>query len=90
MLSFVKQYLLILQVLVYCDLHGHSRKHNVFMYGCNRRDENEDAIEAILKERLFPWMMAQKVFQFLITLKQNKTSLNCLYRLGEVMFLRLE
>ncbi|KAI0231440.1 hypothetical protein LSAT2_018195 [Lamellibrachia satsuma] len=48
------------EILVYCDLHGHSRKHNVFMYGCNRKDTNEDATEAILKERLFPWLMAQK------------------------------
>jgi len=24
---------------MFCDLHGHSRKQNVFMYGCNRRDD---------------------------------------------------
>ena len=23
------------QVVLYCDLHGHSRKHNVFCYGCD-------------------------------------------------------
>ena len=22
------------QVVLYCDMHGHSRKRNVFMYGC--------------------------------------------------------
>lgn len=22
-------------LVLYCDLHGHSRKPNVFMYGCN-------------------------------------------------------
>ena len=26
-------------LLMFCDLHGHSRKQNVFMYGCNRRDD---------------------------------------------------
>jgi cytosolic carboxypeptidase protein 2/3 len=24
-------------VILYCDLHGHSRKQNVFMYGCNNK-----------------------------------------------------
>lgn len=24
---------------MFCDLHGHSRKQNVFMYGCNKRDD---------------------------------------------------
>ena len=26
-------------LLMFCDLHGHSRKQNVFMYGCNKRDD---------------------------------------------------
>ena len=25
------------EVLMYCDFHGHSRKQNVFMYGCNNK-----------------------------------------------------
>lgn len=25
-----------LQVVLYCDLHGHSRKHGAFMYGCEQ------------------------------------------------------
>lgn len=24
--------------LVYCDYHGHSRRKNVFMYGCSRKE----------------------------------------------------
>ena len=24
-------------ISIYCDLHGHSRKYNVFMYGCENR-----------------------------------------------------
>lgn len=55
----------LLQILLYCDLHGHSRKHNVFMYGNNTSEvEAEDGIgaaQAYLRERLFPWLMSQRV-----------------------------
>ena len=57
-----------LQVLLYCDLHGHSRKHNVFMYGNNTATDDLDTqnslvgARAFLSERLFPWLMAQKVW----------------------------
>ena len=37
---------------MYCDLHGHSRKQNVFMYGCNNKMKPEET-------RLFPYMMAK-------------------------------
>ncbi|XP_065942109.1 uncharacterized protein [Magallana gigas] len=51
-------------ILLYCDLHGHSRKHNVFMYGNNTSEvEAEDGIgaaQAYLRERLFPWLMSQR------------------------------
>lgn len=59
-----------IQVLIYCDLHGHSRKQNVFMYGCNQGDNKQQFFgagapftptENFLKERMFPWLMAQKV-----------------------------
>ncbi len=52
------------QIVVYCDLHGHSRKQNVFMYGCNvgeQRNMGTMTTEIFLKERLFPWLMSQKV-----------------------------
>ena len=30
-------------ISIYCDLHAHSRKYNVFMYGCeNRWDKRDD------------------------------------------------
>ena len=54
-------------MLLYCDLHGHSRKHNVFMYGNNTATDDLDTqngivgARAFLSERLFPWLMAQKV-----------------------------
>ncbi|XP_033727289.1 uncharacterized protein LOC117316684 isoform X7 [Pecten maximus] len=50
-------------ILLYCDLHGHSRKHNVFMYGNNTSQDGENnttGAKAFLQERLFPWIMSQK------------------------------
>ncbi|XP_041471575.1 uncharacterized protein LOC121421044 isoform X3 [Lytechinus variegatus] len=38
------------EVIVYCDLHGHSRKQNVFIYGC----DNKKNPDLRLKERIFP------------------------------------
>jgi hypothetical protein len=26
------------ELLIYCDFHGHSRKKNVFIYGCASKD----------------------------------------------------
>ena len=49
-----------LQVIIYCDLHGHSRKPNVFMYGCTA-DPKMASMSNFVEERLFPWMMSQKV-----------------------------
>eukprot|EP00730_Choanoeca_flexa_P006910 TRINITY_DN12248_c0_g1_i1.p1 TRINITY_DN12248_c0_g1~~TRINITY_DN12248_c0_g1_i1.p1 ORF type:complete len:1041 (+),score=140.24 TRINITY_DN12248_c0_g1_i1:85-3207(+) len=41
-------------VVLYCDLHGHSRKHNVFVYGCNQKDNPDQ----LFVERVFPLMMS--------------------------------
>ena len=39
------------EILLYCDLHGHSRKKNIFMYGnCHRNDTK-------YRERMFPFML---------------------------------
>lgn len=40
-------------VAFYCDFHSHSRKHNVFIYGCEDKDVNE----LPLIEQVFPLMM---------------------------------
>ena len=40
-------------VVFYCDLHAHSRKFNVFIYGC----ENRRHSEKYLKEQVFPLML---------------------------------
>ncbi|XP_071941889.1 uncharacterized protein [Antedon mediterranea] len=47
------------EVLVYCDLHGHSRKHNVFIYGCDSKGTQADPAN-FLCLRLFPWLMSRK------------------------------
>lgn len=28
-------------IVMYCDLHGHSRAHGVFIYGCDNREDPE-------------------------------------------------
>ncbi|KAM8939176.1 cytosolic carboxypeptidase 2 [Pelodytes ibericus] len=43
------------EVLLYCDFHGHSRKNNVFMYGCNNKSQPETK----LHERVFPLMLSK-------------------------------
>ncbi|BES99313.1 Zinc carboxypeptidase [Nesidiocoris tenuis] len=40
-------------VAMYCDFHAHSRKHNVFIYGC----ENKRIAEKRLQEQVFPLML---------------------------------
>ncbi|XP_048463232.1 cytosolic carboxypeptidase 2 [Rhincodon typus] len=42
-------------VVVYCDFHGHSRKNNAFMYGCN----NNETASLRFQERIFPLMMSK-------------------------------
>ena len=40
-------------VVFYCDFHAHSRKFNVFIYGC----ENRRHSEKYLREQIFPLML---------------------------------
>ncbi|ENN79064.1 hypothetical protein YQE_04485, partial [Dendroctonus ponderosae] len=40
-------------VALYCDLHAHSRKHNIFVYGC----ENRRGGDRRLQEQVFPLML---------------------------------
>lgn len=43
------------KVVMYIDIHGHSRKKNVFFYGCS--DLNEEHSERNNKIRQFPYLM---------------------------------
>nr|XP_045017462.1 cytosolic carboxypeptidase 2 isoform X2 [Jaculus jaculus] len=42
------------EILLYCDFHGHSRKNNIFLYGCNTKD-----CQHWLHERVFPLMLSK-------------------------------
>uniref|UniRef100_A0A8C3WIS4 Cytosolic carboxypeptidase 2 n=1 Tax=Catagonus wagneri TaxID=51154 RepID=A0A8C3WIS4_9CETA len=42
------------EVLLYCDFHGHSRKNNIFLYGCSNNNRN-----FWLHERVFPLMLSK-------------------------------
>ena len=48
------------QVVIYCDLHGHSRRHNVFIYGCqgNPKGEKGKVNFWTALERIFPRMLS--------------------------------
>ncbi|XP_057364201.1 LOW QUALITY PROTEIN: cytosolic carboxypeptidase 2 [Manis pentadactyla] len=42
------------EVLLYCDFHGHSRKNNIFLYGCNNNNP-----KYWLHEQVFPLMLSK-------------------------------
>ncbi len=44
-----------IDLILYCDFHGHSRKQNVFIYGC----ENKHSPRERLKEKIFPAILAK-------------------------------
>ncbi|XP_026548937.1 cytosolic carboxypeptidase 3 [Notechis scutatus] len=54
--SMIKRIMEERNVLLYCDLHGHSRKENVFMYGCEKKEQDE---RACLLQRIFPFIMSK-------------------------------
>ena len=51
--AMVKKFCKERKVVLYCDLHGHSRKQNIFVYGC---DSLDDPV-CRLKSRVFPCML---------------------------------
>lgn len=55
-------------VTMYLDMHAHSRKHNIFIYGCeNKRDP-----EKKLAEQVFPLMLHKNVADKVCTKKERK------------------
>ncbi|XP_012581203.1 PREDICTED: cytosolic carboxypeptidase 2 isoform X2 [Condylura cristata] len=52
--NMIKRLLKEREVLLYCDFHGHSRKNNIFLYGCNNNDR-----KYWLHERVFPLMLSK-------------------------------
>ncbi|KAI8926625.1 hypothetical protein BC831DRAFT_221843 [Entophlyctis helioformis] len=45
------------QLVLYCDMHGHNRKHGAFVYGCN----NDSSETLRYAERVFPYMLSQRL-----------------------------
>ncbi|XP_062471495.1 cytosolic carboxypeptidase 3 isoform X2 [Pezoporus occidentalis] len=43
-------------VFMYCDIHGHNRKQNVFMYGCERRPQVK---APYVHPRVFPLLLSK-------------------------------
>ncbi|NXI94423.1 CBPC2 carboxypeptidase, partial [Psophia crepitans] len=54
--SMVERVLAEREVVLYCDFHGHSRKNNVFMYGC---DDGRAGAGLRLRQRVFPLMLSK-------------------------------
>ncbi|XP_050752923.1 cytosolic carboxypeptidase 2 [Gymnogyps californianus] len=54
--AMVERVLVEREVVLYCDFHGHSRKNNVFMYGC---DGGGAGARLRLRQRVFPLMLSK-------------------------------
>uniref|UniRef100_A0A3B4ZIQ9 Cytosolic carboxypeptidase 2 n=1 Tax=Stegastes partitus TaxID=144197 RepID=A0A3B4ZIQ9_9TELE len=75
-----------IDVVLYCDFHGHNRKNNVFMYGCNNRGD----ASLKLHERVFPLMMSKnasnkfsfKSCKFRVQKSKEGTGRIVMWRLG--------
>ncbi|XP_026221153.1 cytosolic carboxypeptidase 2 [Anabas testudineus] len=73
-------------VVLYCDFHGHNRKNNVFMYGCNNRGD----ASLKLHERVFPLIMSKnasnkfsfKSCKFRVQKSKEGTGRIAMWRLG--------
>ncbi|CAF2473660.1 unnamed protein product [Rotaria sp. Silwood2] len=47
------------EILAFCDLHGHSRKSNVFAYGCDGCDGPQPNMKNFLNARILPYIMSR-------------------------------
>ena len=53
------------KIVIYCDLHGHSRKKNIFIYGCQNKMERN--LDTKLFSRVYPMLLSKRcpeVFSF--------------------------
>uniref|UniRef100_A0A8D2PKX5 ATP/GTP binding protein like 2 n=1 Tax=Zosterops lateralis melanops TaxID=1220523 RepID=A0A8D2PKX5_ZOSLA len=75
------------EVVLYCDFHGHSRKNNVFMYGC---DAGGDDAGTRLRQRVFPLMLSKNApdkfsfssCKFQVQKSKERTGRVSMWRLG--------
>ncbi|CAF1931708.1 unnamed protein product [Rotaria magnacalcarata] len=47
------------EIIAFCDLHGHSRKSNVFAYGCDGCDGPQPDMKNFLSARILPFLMSR-------------------------------
>lgn len=54
------------KVILYCDLHGHSRKKNAFFFGCSYKNYEQEGRMRNAQLRLIPLMCCQRndLFKF--------------------------
>ena len=52
------------EVVMYCDMHGHSMKKNVFMYACGQKGSDPQISKSNILTKMIPMMLAQsnKIF----------------------------
>jgi hypothetical protein len=55
------------QIVLYCDLHGHSRRKNMFMYGNNIKEQTTSS-------RVFPYILSKLCDYF--SFEQSRFSMN--------------
>lgn len=71
-----------MDVFLYCDFHGHNRKNNVFMYGCNNRGD----ASLKLHERVFPLMMSKNASNKVKTLLLKNSFKTFIYNTVLLLF----
>lgn len=59
------------EIVLYCDFHGHSKKQNVFIYGCDVMDNPRTR----LKSRVFPRMLSKNA-PAMFSFKDSKFSVH--------------
>lgn len=72
-----------MQLLLYVDLHGHSRKHNVFMYGCHT--PHCDHLQ-LLHERVIPFLLSKQVSPTGLLKRNNSFLENLVFFQAPLMF----
>lgn len=48
------------ECLVFCDMHGHSTKRNIFFYGCNMKPTDLEQYQRNMMARVLPFMLGKK------------------------------
>lgn len=52
------------ELIMFCDMHGHSLKRNVFMYGCAKRTTDFIEKRKFLLAKVIPSLLNQRNYLF--------------------------